>query len=136
MFRFLFTVLILSSGLFASIKTKIIHSSHNNLIIQVLTEPVTTADLFPSSFIIGLPGLKIPKTQIRYYGKSPNPFPSFNKEKQTEFDWHGLQKLQNLYCAVLEIDPKTKDGNFFEIEFKRILGVPIPLQARMTISAC
>ena len=115
MFRFLFTVLIISSGLFASVKTKIIHSSHKNLIIQVVTEPVTTADLFPSSFIVGLPGLKIPKTQIRYYGKSPNPFPSFNKEKKTEFDWHDLQKLQNLSCAVLEIDPKTKDGNFYEI---------------------
>ncbi|SVA48836.1 uncharacterized protein METZ01_LOCUS101690, partial [marine metagenome] len=115
MFRFVSVVLMISSALFASVKTKIIQSSHKNLVIHVVTNPVTTADLYPSTLLIGLPSLKLPKTQIRYYRKSPNPFPGFNKQNQTDFEWYNLQILQNLPSAVLEIDPKTKDGSFYEI---------------------
>ena len=139
MFRILSVVLMISSALFASVKTKIIQSSQENLVIQVVTNPVTTANLFPSSLLIGLPSLKLPKTQIRHYRKSPNPFPRFNKESETDFEWHNLQILQNLPTAVLEIDPKTEDGNFYEIveihlqfdPFEYPSRIPTPTEARL-----
>ena len=103
----------LIANLFAEIDYLIIESDQQKLILDINVNLQSEQDLKPISVLIGVPELEYPELLIEY-GIDSRILPSWEQTELKGIRWINLQRLQNLYVATLQIDPKKDNNTYFK----------------------
>ena len=97
----------------ARITKKILQSDSNLLRIEINIESFTESDIFPISFLVGLPSNQNPIVNIDYQNKSPLPFSS-DQNIFKKLESSAVQELQNLAVLPITVSPLINQTEYFK----------------------
>ena len=109
---------------FGSVEKLLIENNDDRLIIELNVNAITDSDLFKTTFLVGLPNDKIPKTNIEYSNKTEILFET-RIENKLGFNWINQQRLKNLSTATLAVSPLADQHHYYKniriiIEFDEV----------------
>ncbi len=109
----LFLVFLSQSIILGRTITNIIDETESSITFRIRKSVKTEADLASSYIFLGLPKNVYPKTEIISIKKKKHNF-KIEKIVSNYFEWNNIQKHQNLYVAILKINPTFDFNNFVE----------------------
>ena len=71
-FRTIIYIKLLFNFGYSSVNKQVLINNESRLVIKIISDVKTQADLFPHTFLIGLPNDKLPNLKITYKGESEN----------------------------------------------------------------
>ena len=108
-----FLPIIILTNLFAEIDYSIIESNEYKLTIELNINLESEEDLKPISLLIGLPDQEYPELLIEN-SIINNVNSNWQVPEVSGVKWINVQKLQNLYVASLQIDPKYNNYKYYK----------------------
>ena len=97
---------------YSSITKQVLINNESRLVIKIISDVKTQADLYPHTFLIGLPNDKLPNVKITYKDKSETPLKT-SKDQFFGFQWINIQKLKGLNTGTLKVSPMKNDGAYY-----------------------
>ena len=97
---------------YSSVNKQVLINNESRLVIKIISDVKTQADLFPHTFLIGLPNDKLPNVKITYKDESET---SLKTSKGSIF-WIpmiNIQKLKGLNTGTLKVSPMKSDGAYY-----------------------
>ena len=111
-FRTIIYIKLLFDNGYSSVNKQVIINDESRLVIKIISDVKTQADLFPQTFLIGLPNDKLPKIKITYRDESKTSLKT-SGDQFFGFEWINTQKLKGLNTGTLKVSPMKKHGSYY-----------------------
>ncbi len=111
-FRTIILIKLLFDIGYSSVDKQVIINDESRLVIKIISDVKTQADLFPQTFLIGLPNDKLPKIKITYRDESKTSLKT-SGDQFFGFEWINTQKLKGLNTGTLKVSPMKKHGSYY-----------------------
>jgi len=112
--RAIFITLLFYNLIYGSVSKSILKDTPDELVIKLVINARTDADLFPTKITIGLPNSDTPQTDIQFEQKTKIPFKTKILTSNKSYSWSQQQRIQNLETAILTIHPLKNESEYFQ----------------------